>query len=458
MDLQQEWILDRFFEWFLDLACRKFVLRNVSISRRQLCILSSTQISSKITSSTNNAPNSRLNHQKTTMRRFLSYLKPSTECPLKISNRDSSGVSHNFSDEHIFSPNRRYDVNRTIFVGGLTKFTTEKSLYEYFLRFGTITGCRLAREKLTGISKKYGFVEFETVEQAKNAREFPLPHVIDDQEVGVTLQSHKEFRQKFNFFVGGLSKETSVETFREYFSKFDEFVELIVTNLTPNITEKALNDYFSRYGELRRCEIKESLPGVSTGFVSFWSEKENGGEGQKFKFFVGGLSKETSVETLREYFSKFDEFVECNIPVKQASLDSAIEVNLHIIDDTKVELNYVTSEFEVLKILDDRPHTINGRMVDILSKGQKFVLYIGNLPFDATDDSLFKTFSKYGKIVHWEVKRERNTNRSLGYGYVSFEKAEQAVQAVNGGPHFLNGKTLKVDSNKRPTLSKKSIK
>ncbi|KAI1695341.1 RNA recognition motif domain-containing protein [Ditylenchus destructor] len=109
-----------------------------------------------------------------------------------------------------------------------------------------------------------------------------------------------------------------------------------------NITEKALNDCFSRYGDLRRCEILESLPGVSTGFLGFWSKKE------------------------------------------------------------------------VLKVLDDRPHIINGRMVDISQKGQKFDLYIGNLPFDATDDSLFETFSKYGKLVHWEVKRDRNTNRWMG--------------------------------------------
>ncbi|KAI1715180.1 RNA recognition motif domain-containing protein [Ditylenchus destructor] len=58
-------------------------------------------------------------------------------------------------------------------------------------------------------------------------------------------------------------------------------------------------------------------------------------------------------------------------------------------------------------------------------KDHDFSVYIGNLPFDATDDSLFEKFSKYGKIVHWQVKRDHNTNRSLGYGYVSFEKADR---------------------------------
>ncbi|KAI1706148.1 RNA recognition motif domain-containing protein [Ditylenchus destructor] len=112
---------------------------------------------------------------------------------------------------------------------------------------------------------------------------------------------------------------------------------------------------------------------------------------------------------------------------------------------------------EISQALADRPHILNGKRVNCYQKDQKFDIYIGNLPFDVTDDSLFKIFSKYGKLVHWEVKRDRNTNRSLGYGYVSFQKAEEVVQAVNGAPHILNGRTLKVDSNNRLTLSKKSI-
>ncbi|KAI1692114.1 RNA recognition motif domain-containing protein [Ditylenchus destructor] len=97
-------------------------------------------------------------------------------------------------------------------------------------------------------------------------------------------------------------------------------------------------------------------------------------------------------------------------------------------------------------------------MVNTYKKDESFDIFVGDLPSDATDDSLFKTFSKYGKIVHWELKRDRNTNRPLGYGFVSFEKAEEAVQAVNGGPYFLKGKALKVEPSKKLALSKKSFK
>ncbi|KAI1715185.1 RNA recognition motif domain-containing protein [Ditylenchus destructor] len=494
-------------------------LRNVSISRHHLCILSSTQLSSQTTStsSTIHAPNIRLNHQEMTMRRFSS--KPPAEFPSKMSNKSSSDSSHYFSDEHIFSPKKHYDDNRTIFVAGLSKFTTVQLLYKHFLPFGTITGCSLARDKLTGISKEYGFVEFESVEQAKKTSEFH-PHLIDDQEVNVRVaRRHNEWQQKFRLFVGGLSKQTSVETLREYFSKFGDVAEC-------NIPRNEVNGsrgfgYVIFQSEESINKVLKSAPHYIDNIAV--DVKQASARQREFTIIVQKLSPNTTDESLREFYSRFGELTQCNVKFdrqtgqsrgfgyvsfsSQKELDSAINAEPHIIDGVKVKLNYATNEFdmivtsltpnitekalndyfsrygelrkceikeslpgvrtgfvgfwseeEVLKVLDDRPHIINGKRVNSYQKDQEFAVYIGNLPFDATDDSLFETFSKYGKLVHCEVKRDHNTNRSLGYGFVSFEKAEQVVQAVNGGPHFMKGKTLKVAPVKKQTLSKKSIK
>ncbi|KAI1696328.1 RNA recognition motif domain-containing protein [Ditylenchus destructor] len=160
--------------------------------------------------------------------------------------------------------------------------------------------------------------------------------------------------------------------------------------------------------------------------------------------------------------------------VRESGFDTAIEVNPHILDGVKVKLNYATNEFDVTvanlimniteKALNDY-FLLYGKLQSCeikeninshhnYQRDQQFSVYIGNIPFDATDDLLFDYF----KIVHWHVKRDQNTSRALGYGFVSFEKAEQAIQAVNDGPHFLNGKTLRVAPAKTLTLSKKSFK
>ncbi|KAI1715189.1 RNA recognition motif domain-containing protein [Ditylenchus destructor] len=458
-----------------------------------------------------------------TIQRYSSYFKHPAEFPSKKAD-ESSSVAHSFSashhstNEYIFSPSRHYDENRTIFVGGMTKFTTVKSLYKHFLPFGTITGCKLARNKLTGASKDFGFVEFETIEQAKKASEL-YPHLIDDQEVNVSVGRRHEWQQKFRLFVGGLSKETSVETLRQYFSKFGDIVECAIPRDKVN-GSRGFGYIIYKSGDMINKVLKSAPHYIDNIAVDV---KQASARQREFTLIVRKLSPNTTDESLREFYSRFGELTQCNVKFdrqtgqsrgfgyvafsSQKELDSAIEVNPHIIDGVEVVLDYVTSEFdmivtsltpnisekaldeyfsrygklrsceiketspgartgfvsfwsekEVLKALADRPHTINGKMVNTFQKDHDFAVYIGNLPSDATDDSLFKKFSEYGKLVHCEVKRDQNTNRSLGYGFVSFEKAEQAVQAVNDGPHFLKGRTLRVDSNKRISLSQKQTK
>jgi RNA recognition motif-containing protein len=60
-------------------------------------------------------------------------------------------------------------------------------------------------------------------------------------------------------------------------------------------------------------------------------------------------------------------------------------------------------------------------------------LYIGNLPWRLVEADLIKSFEPYG-IVEGSVKviRDRETNRSKGYGFIEVEKGEEAIKEVNG--------------------------
>lgn len=49
----------------------------------------------------------------------------------------------------------------TVFVGRLAHSVDEERLRELFERFGTIIGCRLVRDIVTGLSRGYGFVEYK---------------------------------------------------------------------------------------------------------------------------------------------------------------------------------------------------------------------------------------------------------------------------------------------------------
>src|SRR5688500_17582782 len=59
-------------------------------------------------------------------------------------------------------------------------------------------------------------------------------------------------------------------------------------------------------------------------------------------------------------------------------------------------------------------------------------LYVGNLPWSMTGDSLKELFAQFGEIVDAVVISDRMTGRSKGFGFVTFATEEQAKAAIDG--------------------------
>ena len=62
-------------------------------------------------------------------------------------------------------------------------------------------------------------------------------------------------------------------------------------------------------------------------------------------------------------------------------------------------------------------------------------LYVGNMSFDTTEDSLQQLFSNYGEVQEVAVITDRETGRSRGFGFITFEEdsaASTAILEMNG--------------------------
>jgi cold-inducible RNA-binding protein len=62
-------------------------------------------------------------------------------------------------------------------------------------------------------------------------------------------------------------------------------------------------------------------------------------------------------------------------------------------------------------------------------------LYVGNLPYSVTEDSLQEMFSEAGPVENVKLITDRETGRSKGFGFVEMateEGAERAIQEFNG--------------------------
>ncbi|KAG0251919.1 hypothetical protein DFQ27_008425 [Actinomortierella ambigua] len=73
-------------------------------------------------------------------------------------------------------------------------------------------------------------------------------------------------------------------------------------------------------------------------------------------------------------------------------------------------------------------------------------LFVGNLSWHTTDDSLRDAFGAYGHVTDVIVMRDRDTGRSRGFGFVTLDNqtdAEKAIEQLNGVE--LDGRAIKVN-------------
>jgi RNA recognition motif-containing protein len=58
-------------------------------------------------------------------------------------------------------------------------------------------------------------------------------------------------------------------------------------------------------------------------------------------------------------------------------------------------------------------------------------LYVGNLPFSATDQILVDTFTQCGKVESAKIIMDRDTGRSKGFGFVEMSTEAEAQEVIN---------------------------
>jgi RNA recognition motif-containing protein len=76
-------------------------------------------------------------------------------------------------------------------------------------------------------------------------------------------------------------------------------------------------------------------------------------------------------------------------------------------------------------------------------------LYVGNLSFDTTEDTLRTEFAEFGEIESVNLITDRYTGRSRGFAFVEMateEAAQAAKSAMNG--KMVDQRELKVDNAK----------
>jgi heterogeneous nuclear ribonucleoprotein A1/A3 len=158
------------------------------------------------------------------------------------------------------------------------------------------------------------------------------------------------------------------------------------------------------------------------------------------KVFIGGLSYKTDDETLKTYFSKYGELVDY-VVMKDGSTGRSRGFGFVTYSDSTM----------VDELMKNRPHIIDGRQVEPKratpreDSGKQEVqmtvkkLFIGGLRDALTEDDLKEYFSSYGDVVEAVVMKEKESNKSRGFGFVTFDDYDPVDKIILEKNHTIKG-------------------
>ncbi|KIJ52614.1 hypothetical protein M422DRAFT_156705, partial [Sphaerobolus stellatus SS14] len=153
------------------------------------------------------------------------------------------------------------------------------------------------------------------------------------------------------------------------------------------------------------------------------------------KMFVGGLNWDTTDESLREYFSQFGKVDACTI-MRDASGRSRGFAFLTFEEPAAVNAVMVREHYLDGKIIDPK------RAIPRQEHSRTQKVFVGGLAPSVTNDSMRQFFSQFGKVIDATVMIDRDSSRSKGFGFVTFDEKTDVEHLIGMGGLDIEGKVV----------------
>uniref|UniRef100_A0A8C9PWW4 Heterogeneous nuclear ribonucleoprotein A1 n=1 Tax=Spermophilus dauricus TaxID=99837 RepID=A0A8C9PWW4_SPEDA len=172
------------------------------------------------------------------------------------------------------------------------------------------------------------------------------------------------------------------------------------------------------------------------------------------KLFIGGLSFETTDESLRSHFEQWGTLTDC-VVMRDPNTKRSRGFGF---------VTYATVE-EVDAAMNARPHKVDGRVVepkravsreDSQRPGAHLTvkkIFVGGIKEDTEEHHLRDYFEQYGKIEVIEIMTDRGSGKKRGFAFVTFDDQDSVDKIVIQKYHTVNGHNCEV----RKALSKQEM-
>jgi len=312
------------------------------------------------------------------------------------------------------SPDLVEDDRKTnLIVNYLPQTMTQEEIRSLFSSIGEVESCKLIRDKVTGQSLGYGFVNYHRQEDASKAIQTLNGLRLQNKTIKVSFaRPSSEAIKGANLYVSGLPKHMTQPDLERLFASCGNI-----------ITSRILCDNISGGSK------DGSVPGLSkgVGFIRFDQRVEAERAIQK----LNGTIPEGATEPITVKFANNPSNNAKAIPPLAAYLAPqaarrALGAALH-----------PASRFRFSPLAGDLLAG-NTLLPGMATNGSGWCIFVYNLAPETEENILWQLFGPFGAVQNVKVIRDLQTNKCKGFGFVTMTNYDEALVAIQS----LNGYTL----------------
>jgi len=297
------------------------------------------------------------------------------------------------------------DRKTNLIVNYLPQTMTQEEIRSLFSSIGEVESCKLIRDKVTGQSLGYGFVNYHRQEDASKAIQTLNGLRLQNKTIKVSYaRPSSEAIKGANLYVSGLPKHMAQPDLERLFSSCGNIITSRI--LCDNITGLSKGVGFIRFDQ--RIEAERAIQKLN-GTIP-----EGATEPITVKFANNPSNNAKAIPPLAAYLAP---------QAARRALGAAL---------------HPASRFRYSPLAGDllAGNTLLPGMA--ATNGSGWCIFVYNLAPETEENILWQLFGPFGAVQNVKVIRDLQTNKCKGFGFVTMTNYEEALVAIQS----LNGYTL----------------
>ncbi|XP_055924173.1 ELAV-like protein 2 isoform X4 [Argiope bruennichi] len=304
------------------------------------------------------------------------------------------------------------DSKTNLIVNYLPQTMTQEEIRSLFSSIGEVESCKLIRDKVTGQSLGYGFVNYVRAEDAEKAINTLNGLRLQNKTIKVSYaRPSSEAIKGANLYVSGLPKAFTQQDLEAQFSPFGRIITSRI--LCDNITGLSKGVGFVRFDQ--RMEAERAIKHLNN------TVPEGATDPITVKFANNPSNNVKALAPLAAYLSPQRRF--------PGPIHHPANRFRYIPVTPAVSSRYSPLAGDLLA---------NPLLAGTAINGSGWCIFVYNLAPDTEENLLWQLFGPFGAVQSVKVIRDLQTNKCKGFGFVTMTNYDEALVAIQS----LNGYTL----------------